>query len=535
VEPSTLTRRAFLRTSALTALGAAALGGCGRTAALSAPPRTAATAESTTAVATTAEASPPTPADWAHLRRSLSGRLVLPPDPSYGQAKLVYDLRYEDARPAAIAYAASSTDVQRLVDFARRHELAPIPRCGGHSYAGYSTGSGLVVDVSPLSAVRVAGSRATVGAGTRLVDMYSALAGSGVLVPGGTCPTVGIAGLALGGGIGVLGRKYGLTADALEALTMVTADGRVLDVNGDSEPELYWASRGGGGRNFGIVTSLRFAARPIPPLAMFTLDFPWSAAADVLGAWPEWIERAPDELWSNCQLLSGGPGSLLARCTGVYVGGTTPLANLVGELTRAVGVAAASSSLTAASYLDAMLIEAGCAEITLARCQLAAPGSPGILARSAFAAKSAYFSRAPDDRGIAAIIRTVESFQSQLPTLGGALAFDSYGGAINAVAPGATAFVHRDALCQLQTIVSWGSGASRSTIDSVHAWLAESASALAPYTNGQAYQNYIDPTLADWPKSYYGSNLPRLRRVKRTYDPDDVFRFAQSIPPAARA
>jgi len=124
----------------------------------------------------------------------------------------------------------------------------------------------------------------------------------------------------------------------------------------------------------------------------------------------------------------------------------------------------------------------------------------------------------------------VESFQTELPGLGGGLAFDGYGGAINAVAADATAFVHRDALCQLQMSASWGAGASSATTDAVAAWLAETAAAVAPFTNGEAYQNYIDPTLADWQQAYYGANLPRLQQVKLAYDPDDVFSFEQSIP-----
>ena len=176
-----------------------------------------------------------------------------------------------------------------------------------------------------------------------------------------------------------------------------------------------------------------------------------------------------------------------------------------------------------------MLVEAGCAEITLAQCHLQAPGSAGTLARSAFAAKSAYFSTAPPSAGVAAIVDAVESFQRELPELGGGLGFDASGGAINAVAADATAFVHRDALCQLQMSGSWGSGASTSTTAAVAAWLSETANALARYTNGEAYQNYIDPTLGDWPRAYYGANLARLRSVKRAYDPDGVFSFAQAI------
>ncbi|MGD1051277.1 MAG: FAD-dependent oxidoreductase, partial [Solirubrobacteraceae bacterium] len=195
----------------------------------------------TSSSSTVTAAGPPSAAQWAALRRSLSGELVLPAQPAYGPARLVYDLRYEGATPAAIAYAASPADVQRLVDFARQHALAPIPRCGGHSYAGYSTGSGLVIDVGSMNTVAVSGLRASVGAGTRLVDLYAALASAGVLVPGGSCPTVGVAGLALGGGVGVLGRRYGLTADVLESLQVVTADARLLHVDQGSEPDLYWA------------------------------------------------------------------------------------------------------------------------------------------------------------------------------------------------------------------------------------------------------------------------------------------------------
>jgi FAD/FMN-containing dehydrogenase len=521
----------------LTALGASALAGCG-----GGSPRTASTTDSTTSstatttaattttTTTSTEAGPPSAAQWSALRDSLAGRLVLPADAAYGDAKLVYDLRYEDSTPAAIGYAASSTDVQRLVDFARRHALAPIPRCGGHSYAGYSTGAGLIVDVGALNGVGVTGSTATVGAGTRLVDLYSALTAAGVLVPGGSCPSVGIAGLALGGGVGVLGRKYGLTSDAIRSLTMVTADGSVRRADAASEPDLYWASRGGGGRNFGIATAFDFAAEPIPPLALFTLEFPWGAAASLFGAWAEWIGRAPDELWSNCLLLSAGTSGLIARATGVYVGAVAALSTLVGQLAGAVDAAPTTNYVRADGYLQAMLVEAGCAEITLAQCHLQAPGTPGTLPRAAFAAKSAYFSTAPPSAGVAAIVDAVESFQRELPELGGGLGFDGYGGAINAVAADATAFVHRDALCQLQMSGSWGSGASASSTAAVGAWLRETASRLAPYTNGEAYQNYIDPTLADWPRAYYGTNLPRLESIRRAYDPDEVWSFAQSIP-----
>jgi FAD/FMN-containing dehydrogenase len=206
----------------------------------------------------------------------------------------------------------------------------------------------------------------------------------------------------------------------------------------------------------------------------------------------------------------------------------------VQTLIRAVGASPTVNFVGPETYLRAMFVEAGCADLTLAQCHISAPGSAGTLPRSAFAAKSAYFTAPPPSHGISAFTGAVETFQQELTELGGALAFDSFGGAINAVAPDATAFVHRDAFAQLQIDASWGAGTSSSTVAAIQSWLDHTASALAPYANGQAYQNYIDPTLADWKTAYYGSNLARLERVKRAYDPDDVFSFAQSIPLAPR-
>jgi FAD/FMN-containing dehydrogenase len=376
---------------------------------------------------------------------------------------------------------------------------------------------------------------ASVGAGTHLIALSNGVASAGVLVPGGSCPPVGIAGLALGGGNGVVSRRYGLTCDTIESLTVVTADARVLEVDAAQHDDLYWASRGGGGRNFGIVTSFRFRTQPIPPIALFTLEFPWAAAGDLLVAWMEWIRAAPDELWSNCLLLSGGPGGLAARATGVYCGSVAALSGHVQTLLRTVGATPTVNFVGPETYLRAMFVEAGCADLTLAQCHISAPGSAGTLPRSAFAAKSAYFTAPPPAHGIAAITGAVETFPQELPDLGGALAFDGFGGAINAVPADATAFVHRDALAQLQIDASWGAGTSNATVATIQSWLGHTASALAPYTNGQAYQNYIDPTLADWKEAYYASNLARLEAVKRAYDPDDLFSFAQSIPVGPRS
>jgi hypothetical protein len=526
-------RRALLRGGGLVAAGAAsaALAGC------TGPPKTtkrgpgSATTSPSTSTSTTAALDA---AAWSTLASSLSGRLVLPSSPSYATARLLYDPRFDSLTPAAVAYCASPVDVQRCIAFARAHGIAPIPRCGGHSYAGYSSGPGLVVDVTPMNTVTVptgAGvpaSQAVVGAGTLLVDLYDRLSQSGVLVPGGSCPTVGISGLALGGGVGVLGRKYGLTCDTIESVQIVTADGRILPCDASTNADLYWACRGGGGGNFGIVTSFTFGTAPIPPLALFTLDWPSSAAADVLGAWFAWQHAAPDELWTNCLLLSGGNGALSVRTAGMFVGSTSSLGSLVDALVTAVGGPPSSRFIGPEQYLHAMLVEAGCESLDVAQCHLSTQNPAGALARSGSVASSAYVSTLPSPAGTAAFVQTVHDLIQALPHLGGGVAFDAMGGVISAVKPGDTAFVHRNAIAGIQASVATGTSASAA--QQGRSWLAHFASSVSRSVDGQAYQNYIDPTLVDWQQAYYGSNLGRLVSVKARYDPDDVFHFAQSIP-----
>jgi FAD/FMN-containing dehydrogenase len=530
-ETATVDRRQFLRRVAVATAATASAGvlgslaACDRTAARTSTPTTG----SVPSAPTTTEALDP--AAWAALAGSLTGTLVQPSSPSYAAAKLVYNLRFSDADPAAIAYCATPADVQRCVAFARTHGVAISPRSGGHSYGGYSTGTGLVIDVSPMNVVRPdpALSRATIGAGTQLVDVYSELSAAGLLLPAGSCPTVGIAGLTLGGGVGVVSRAYGLTCDNLAGLDVVTADGRVLTCNDTDNEDLFWASRGGGGGNFGITTSFTFTVHPMPELALFTIDWPWSAAAGVLGAWQEWTATTPDGLWSNCQLQSAGASGLNVRSNGVFVGDVGTLTTLLQALLSRAGPPS-QQFVGPEAYLHAMLVEAGCEDLSVPQCHLSGGDSAGTLPRSAFAATSAYVTTALPDNGVGAAVQSVESLHDAIPSAGGGLVFDAYGGAINSVAPDATAFVHRNALCAIQSSVSWSSGTPVATVDAAQAWLAQSARELAPFVSGAAYQNYIDPTLADWQEAYYGANLPRLVAVKRRYDPDDTFHFAQSIP-----
>jgi len=427
------------------------------------------------------------------LRRVLRGPVLLPDSPDYGRARLVFNTRFDRERPRAVVRPLDARDVRAAVAWADRYGVRLVARSGGHSYAGYSTVSkGVVVDLSRLRGIRVdtPAKRARLGAGARLIDVYAALARQGVTVPAGTCPTVGLAGLALGGGYGLASRRLGLTADNLRALTIVTADGRLRRVDRGSEPELFWACRGGGGGNFGIVTGMELRVHRARTAAWFRITWPWSAASAAIDAWQHFAPHAPDRLTS---LLSVSTGPRVSA-QGQFFGSTAELRRLLRPLSRVGG----ALSVGASAYLPLMLRWAG------------GRRSP----RAAFWAKSDYVSRPLPARARAAMIRRAQSGS-------GAMLLDSYGGAINRVAEDDTAFVHRDQLFSIQYLSYAGPG-----------WVAGARRALRPYVSGQAYQNYIDSELGSWQRAYYGSNLPRLREVKKRYDPDFRFRFPQAIPPA---
>jgi FAD/FMN-containing dehydrogenase len=176
------------------------------------------------------------------LRAAVRGPVLTPSSPGYARARLVYNQRFDGRRPDAVVQPLDTRDVQAVVRWADRFGVRVVPRSGGHGYAGYSTtGRGVVVDLRRIRGIRVstASRRATIGAGAQLVDVYAALARRGVTIPAGTCPSVGIGGLALGGGYGLASRRLGLTADSIRGLTIVTADGRVRRVDRDSDEDLF--------------------------------------------------------------------------------------------------------------------------------------------------------------------------------------------------------------------------------------------------------------------------------------------------------
>ncbi|MCU1355115.1 MAG: FAD-binding oxidoreductase [Acidimicrobiales bacterium] len=448
----------------------------------------------------------------------MRGGVTRPPDRTYAADRVLFNPLFDGIRPQGIAHCATAAEVATSLAFARHHGLPFTARSGGHSFGGYSTSQGLVIDLEPANQVQVQGNgTATVGSGARLGDVYARLADRGVMIPAGSCPSVGIAGLTLGGGVGVVARKYGLTIDNLRAAEIVVADGRTLTCDANREPDLFWALRGGGGGNFGIVTSFTFATHPAPTLALASIHWPWSAAGAVLSAWLDWAPSAPDELWSNALLLAGDDKRAgvepTVRIGAAFVGAAGALRDLLDSLVATVGAAPSSRSGRTVSYLDAMTYEGG-----------------GSTAREASVARSEYLAAKLPPAGIQTVVDAVARRQADPQLGGGGAAFDAYGGAINRVAPAATAFVHRDPLCGVLFNGTFADDAAPVVVEANRSWVDDLGSAVKPYVNGEAYQNYIDPRRADWADAYYGRNLDRLRAVKGRYDPDDVFHFAQSIP-----
>src|SRR4029450_7437572 len=210
------------------------------------------------------------------LQGAIDGDVVLPGAPDYESVRTPVMARFEHLRPAAVVRCATPADVAATLAVAGRLGLPAGVRSAGHSAAGRSATEGIVLDVTPMGSVAVSGEVATVGAGVRLGELYDALATHGLTIPAGCGPSVGIAGLTLGGGLGILGRKHGLTCDHLPRAQVVLADGRVVESDEHHDGELFWGLRGAGGGHFGVVTSLVFRTLPAPWVTGFQLT--WAPA-----------------------------------------------------------------------------------------------------------------------------------------------------------------------------------------------------------------------------------------------------------------
>jgi hypothetical protein len=327
--------------------------------------------------------------------------------------------------------------------------------------------------------------------------------------------------LALGGGVGVLTRAWGLTCDDLVSAQVVTADAEIRTCDAAREPDLFWALRGGGGGNFGVLTSLTLRTHPVRDLALGYITWPAPRAAAALAAWSAWMSSVPDALWSTLHLDPSPAGPTVA-VHAVHTGTASEVNAALDDLVRLVGGAPEYREAGARSYRDVMLLEASCLGRTIAQCHLVGTTPEGQLERETYAAKSIVAPGPLAPRAVAALVESMRSAP------GGSVLIDSLGGAVARLAPDATAFPHRTAFAIVQLVGSWtGGGDGTATVD----WLRAAHRSLRPLIGPGAYVNYIDPDLDDWPEAYYGANYARLRQIKSRYDPARVFDFAQAVRP----
>jgi FAD/FMN-containing dehydrogenase len=467
----------------------------------------------------------PSMPDWDSLERSIHGGVARPGSPAYRAARRSFNARFGGIRPAAIVSCASPQDVSEAIGFARRHGLELAARSGGHSFAGHSTTRGMLVDVSPMRSVSVVGDVATVGAGARLGQVYEALQDHGLTIPGGTCPSVGVAGLTLGGGLGILGRTYGVTSDRLIGAEIVLADGGILQCDEHHHEDLFWALRGAGAGNFGVVTALVFRAVPAPDATNFHLAWPFSRAGAVIQAWQRWAPTGPDELAASLKITAGGdldrPPAV--DIYGALLGGTRADASeLVEELVGRVGSDAISAALTPMSYPQTRKFWA----------ELGDADAMAIPAEEVWLySRSEFFGRPLPGEAVADLL---EAFvEGRAAGESRELDFMPWGGAYNRRRPEETAFVHRDERFQLKHAVTVRADARSRSKAGAHRAVTRSWASVHACGSGRAFQNFADPDLEHWAAAYYGPNYSRLVRVKATYDASYLFRFQQSLPPPA--
>jgi FAD/FMN-containing dehydrogenase len=419
----------------------------------------------------------------------------------------------------------SAYDVAETISFVRRHRLPSATRSGGHCFAGRSTTTGILIDVSPMRAVSVADSTMTIGAGALLGEVYVETMRHGVTIAGGSCPSVGIAGLTLGGGLGILGRTYGVTSDRLVGARIVLADVALVDCDEHHDADLFWALRGAGTGHFGVVTDLVFDPVPTPTVVTnFNLAWPFPEAVSVAEAWMAWSPAAPDALSASMALsASADPGDApTVEVFGAMLGDASDTRQQLEGLTARLRSDASRSFLEAMSYEETLRYWAARAGERLEEPRAAKP------TRSIHAVRSEYIARPLPTEVTAAVLERLAGDRAQGQARG--LDFSPWAGAYNRIRADATAFVHRDPLFWIKHEAVVPTDASAAERAAARDWASASWALMHPHANGGVFPNFADADLEDWEHAYYGSNLERLLELKARYDPYNLFRFPQSLP-----
>jgi FAD/FMN-containing dehydrogenase len=454
---------------------------------------------------------------------TVGGEVLVAGSAEYEAARRSQIARFDDVRPHAVVRCRAAEDVAQALAFAEREGLHVALRSGGHCFAGRSSTAGVVIDVSRMDELSLSEDTVTVGAGARLADVYDALAARGRTIVGGCGPTVGIAGLTLGGGLGILGRAHGLTADQLVAARAVLADGRIVDCDEHREEDLFWALRGAGGGQFAVVTQLVLRTLPAPHATGFHLVWPWTEGAAVVGAWQAWAPDAPDTIAASLVARAPTDSDLppIVIVFGAVLDDESAARAALAELVADVGAAPAKANYVSGPYRE---IKRYLAEYDVG----SGERRPVEREPGHSYSKSEFFRRELPADAIAELLARFADGRRRREAR--VLDFTPWAGAYNRVPADATAFAHRAERFLLKQEVVVDAGASEADRQAARSWLSRSWAVVHPSGSGGVYPNFPDPELEDWGRAYHGANLDRLRRVKATYDPDNVFRFEQSIP-----
>jgi FAD/FMN-containing dehydrogenase len=446
----------------------------------------------------------------ASLRTTLAGDVIDPADARYDEARRVWN-GLIDRRPAVVARCTSRADVLAALAAARAHRPPVSIRGGGHQIAGSAVcDDGLVIDLSAMTGVHVdLGARTvTVEPGARWADVNAATSPHGLVVPGGEVSETGVAGLTLGGGMGVLQRAYGLSCDALRSVEIVTADGVVRTASRTEHPDLFWAVRGGG-RGLGVVTAFEFELHPLgPQVAMAQVIYPYEEAATVLAAWRELAPRMPETVSPEIALWSIPPdpaipaemhGVPMVMVAGLHAGPAdeglevlAPLARLGTPLMDATGV------------VDYAMSQTG--------------PDPLFPAGARYFFKSHFLERFDDDAAAAVL-----AAGAARPTPQSLVIVRTMGGAIARVGDDESAFAHRAARFNVSIDAGWTDPAID---DDAIGWARGAWDALRPFATGGVYVNFAGLDDDADRGAVFGTHAGRLDAIARTYDPDGILTAA---------
>jgi FAD/FMN-containing dehydrogenase len=449
-------------------------------------------------------------ADIETLAGSLSGDLVAAGHPDYETARRIWNATVQK-KPALIARCRDAADVEASVNFAREHSLLLSVRGGGHNVAGNALcDGGLTIDLSFMTAVEVdpENKLAIAEGGATWRDYDAATQAHGLASTGGLISSTGVGGLTLGGGIGWLKSVCGLSCDNLVAVDLVTADGNLRHVTATSEPDLFWALRGGGG-NFGVATAFTFALHEIGPTVTGGLIVhPFEAAREVFAFYREFVDAGvPDTLSTTAGLIHGPDGSPVVAMGGAHFGST----------------AQAEIDLAPMRAFGAPLAD-GIAPMEYTALQQMLDGAFPYDSQN-------YWKGGTLPALTPEVVEVMIEHYAKVPSTGTAVVLEQFGGAMSRIAEDATAFAHRDIAFGLLILGIWPDAADN---DANVAWVRGLHDALEPHSGGGVYVNYLDREegTARIRAAYGDAKYERLAELKTRYDSGNLFRLNQNIPPA---